>query len=152
VTVRTNCGEFTIRLDTDSAPRGTASFVALADSGFYDGTRFHRIVPGWIIQGGDPKGDSTGGPGYKTVDRPPRSARYTRGVVAMAKAEAERPGTAGSQFFVVTAADARLPPDYAVLGRVVEGLDVVERIGALGNRSHEPTEVVVVEGMSVRSS
>lgn len=152
VTVRTNCGDFTIRLDTESAPRTAASFVALARSGFYDNTTFHRIVPGFVIQGGDPKGDGTGGPGYKTVDRPPDDVRYTKGLVAMAKTEPEAPGTAGSQFFVVTAEDAELPPDYAVLGRVTEGLDVVERIGTLGDRSQQPTQTVVVEGMSVRAS
>ena len=152
VTVTTNCGDFTIRLDLAAAPRTAASFAALARSGFYDDTVFHRIVPNFVIQGGDPTATGTGGPGYQTRDVPPPDTRYTLGVVAMAKAGDEPPGTAGSQFFVVTGEDAGLPPDYAVLGEVTEGLDVVERIGALGDAQEQPTEVVVVTGMTVRSS
>ena len=149
VAVSTNCGSFTIRLDTAAAPRTAASFVALARSGFFDDTIFHRIVPGFVIQGGDPTATGMGGPGYKIVDRPPRGAQYTKGVVAMAKAGDERPGTAGSQFFVVTAPDAGLPPDYALLGRVSAGLDVVDRIAQLGDaasgQAGTPLEPVVVE-------
>jgi peptidyl-prolyl cis-trans isomerase B (cyclophilin B) len=152
VTVRTNCGDFTIRLDVAGAPRTAGSFVALARSGFYDGTVFHRIVPGFVIQGGDPTRTGAGGPGYQTVERPPSDARYTKGVVAMAKAENEEPGTAGSQFFVVTAERVDLPPDYAVLGRVTRGLEVVERIGRLGDAAERPMEVVVVQDMTVRAS
>ena len=152
-TVRTNCGDFTIELDVQSAPRTAASFVSLARAGFYDGTVFHRIVPGFVIQGGDPTGTGTGGPGYKTVDRPPAGASYKRGVVAMAKQADEPAGTAGSQFFVVTGADTGLPPQYAVLGRVTDGLDVVERIGKLGDpasgQAGTPTEPVVIEAVEV---
>src|SRR5207248_6300782 len=124
--VSTNCGSFTVALDVSAAPNTTASLVALAKAGFFDGTVFHRIVPGFVIQGGDPTGTGQGGPGYSTVDKPPTAARYTRGVIAMAKTQDEAPGTAGSQFFVVTGTDAGLHPDYAVVGRVVAGLDVVE--------------------------
>ena len=152
VTVSTNCGDFTIRLDVAGAPRTAASFAALAKSGFYDDTVFHRIVPNFVIQGGDPTATGTGGPGYKTRDVPAQDARYTKGVVAMAKAGDEPPGTAGSQFFVVTGEDVGLPPDYAVLGEVTDGLDVVARIGALGDAQEQPTEVVVVSGMTVRAS
>lgn len=153
VEIATNCGGFTIRLDVEGAPKTTASFAALAESGFYDNTTFHRIVPDFVIQGGDPTGTGSGGPGYKTVDRPPPSARYTRGVVAMAKTATEAPGTAGSQFYVVTAADAGLPPEYAIVGEVVEGMDVVERIGRLGEPATEqPTEPVVIESATVESS
>ena len=116
---------------------------------FFDGTRFHRIFPGFVIQGGDPTGTGTGGPGYTVVDRPPAGARYTRGLVAMAKTGAEPAGTSGSQFFVVTARDAGLPPDYALLGKVTRGLDVVERIGRLGNANEQPTRRVVIESMSL---
>jgi cyclophilin family peptidyl-prolyl cis-trans isomerase len=129
-TVATNCGTFVIELDAEEAPRTTASFVALAQDGFYDGLGFHRIAPGFVIQGGDPNGDGTGGPGYKTRDVPPDDVVYSEGVVAMAKGGDEPAGTAGSQFFVVTAADAGLPADYAVLGKVVRGMDVVKRIEA----------------------
>ena len=149
--ISTNCGSFTVALDLSDAPQTTASLVALAKSGFFDGTAFHRIVPGFVIQGGDPTGTGQGGPGYSTVDKPPAAARYTRGVVAMAKTQDEAPGTAGSQFFVVTGTDAGLPPDYAVVGRVVAGLEVVERIGQLGDPSTErPTQPVVISRVSVR--
>ncbi len=87
----TSCGSFTIRLDQKTAPNTAASFAALAENGFYDGTVFHRIVPGFVIQGGDPTGTGTGGPGYSIVDAPPENATYTRGVVAMAKTETSRP-------------------------------------------------------------
>ena len=150
--VTTNCGEFTIRLDPKASPKGAASFAALVEEKFFDGTTFHRIVPGFVIQGGDPTGTGTGGPGYSTVDTPAGDTVYTKGVVAMAKTGAEAPGTAGSQFFVVTAADAGLPPDYAVVGEVTEGLDVVERIGLLGGPDELPTQPVVVETMLLRTS
>jgi peptidyl-prolyl cis-trans isomerase B (cyclophilin B) len=152
VVVKTNCGDFTIELDLEAAPQATASFVALAEADYFDGTFFHRIVPGFVIQGGDPSGTGAGGPGYQTVDRPPAGTRYTKGVVAMAKTAAEPAGTAGSQFFVVTGDDIALPPDYAVLGQVTEGLGVVERIGILGDPSTElPTRPVVIEDMVVQS-
>ena len=149
VTVETNCGSFTIGLDLKSAPKTSASFVALARDGFYDGTVFHRIVPGFVIQGGDPAGTGAGGPGYKTVDEPLSDAKYTQGVVAMAKAGDEAPGTSGSQFFVVTGADAGLPPEYAVLGKVTKGLDVAEKIGRLGDAAEQPTETIVIRSMKV---
>jgi cyclophilin family peptidyl-prolyl cis-trans isomerase len=147
--VETNCGSFTIALDQKRAPATAASFVALARKRFFDGTIFHRIVPGFVIQGGDPTASGTGGPGYKTVDQPGPSTRYTKGVVAMAKTAAEAPGTAGSQFFVVTAADAGLPPEYAVLGTVTGGLGTVERIGKLGDAQEHPTETVEIEHVRI---
>jgi peptidyl-prolyl cis-trans isomerase B (cyclophilin B) len=149
VAINTNCGDFTIRLAVKTSPNTTASFASLVDKGFYDDTVFHRIVPGFVIQGGDPTGTGSGGPGYSTVDRPAPGTRYTHGVVAMAKTAAEPPGTGGSQFFVVTAADAQLPPDYAVLGKVVKGLDVVDKIGKQGDQATGgeglPTETVVIQ-------
>jgi cyclophilin family peptidyl-prolyl cis-trans isomerase len=149
--VRTNCGAFTIALDISKAPHTTASLVALAKSHFFDGTTFHRIVPGFVIQGGDPTGTGGGGPGYKTVDKPPDDASYRRGVVAMAKTGSEPSGTAGSQFFVVTGQDAGLPPQYAIVGRVLGGLDVVERIGQLGDPSTEqPTQPIVIQRVTVK--
>ena len=86
-------------------------------------------MPGFVIQGGDPAGDGTGGPGYSVVEAPPADLAYTKGVVAMAKTAVEDPGTSGSQFFVVTGEDAQLPPEYALLGKVTEGQDVVDLIG-----------------------
>ena len=147
--VQTNCGAFTIALDVKQSPHTTASLVALAKSHFFDGTTFHRIAPGFVIQGGDPTGTGGGGPGYKTVDKPPADAEYVRGVVAMAKTEQEPDGTAGSQFFVVTGQQTGLRPHYAVVGRVAAGLDVVERIGQLGDQSEQPTQTVVIKTMRV---
>jgi cyclophilin family peptidyl-prolyl cis-trans isomerase len=148
--VRTSEGSFTIRLDAADSPNTVASFESLARKGFFDGTVFHRIVPGFVIQGGDPTGTGTGGPGYTTVDPPPPDTRYTRGVVAMAKTQDEPAGSAGSQFFVVTGADAGLPPDYAVLGRVVSGLPVVLKIGRLGDpETEQPTRKVTVEKITI---
>jgi cyclophilin family peptidyl-prolyl cis-trans isomerase len=152
LTFETSCGTFTATLDTESAPNTSASLVALARDGFYDDTLFHRVVPGFVIQGGDPTQTGAGGPGYSTVDVPPADTEYTKGVVAMAKTELEAPGTAGSQFFVVTADDAALPPDYAIVGEVTEGLDVVELIGTLGDESQQPTQPIVVDTVSVTES
>lgn len=151
VTLVTNCGGFTIRLDVKDSPKATASFVSLVRRGYFLGTIFHRIVPGFVIQGGDPTGTGTSGPGYETVDPPPASTKYTEGVVAMAKTQAEAPGTAGSQFFVVIGPDAAtLPPDYAVLGHVTDGLDVAKRIGKLGDPTTEqPLRLVVIEKATV---
>ena len=146
VVMETGEGSFTIRLDTEAAPKTTNSFAYLVEEGFYDGLGFHRIVPDFVIQGGDPRGDGTGGPGFKTVERPPSGLGYERGVVAMAKSGDERPGTSGSQFFVVTGAGgASLPPEYALVGRVADGLDVVEEIGSLGGPDEKPNRTVVIE-------
>src|SRR6188472_3927599 len=92
--VQTNCGDFTIKLDPKLAPKTTASLVALAEDGFYEDTTFHRVVPGFVIQGGDPTGTGTGGPGYTTTDAPPPMTTYDKYVVAMAKTASEPPGTA----------------------------------------------------------
>ena len=106
--MQTSCGTFEIALDTKRAPKTTNSFAYLADEGFYDDLTFHRIVPGFVIQGGDPLGTGTGGPGYSVDEKPPANLAYTKGTVAMAKSSAEPPGRSGSQFFVVTGADAGL--------------------------------------------
>jgi cyclophilin family peptidyl-prolyl cis-trans isomerase len=147
--VETSCGSFTIRLDQTQAPKTAASLVSLAEVGFFDGTVFHRVVPGFVIQGGDPTGTGTGGPGYQTVDPPPVSATYTKGVVAMAKAGSEAPGTSGSQFFVVTGEDIGLPADYAIVGEVAEGLEAVLAIDRLGVGDGPPSMPVVIERISV---
>jgi cyclophilin family peptidyl-prolyl cis-trans isomerase len=144
VTFQTNCGSFTIRVAVKTSPHTAASFVSLVKHGFFNKTVFHRIVPGFVIQGGDPTATGTGGPGYETVDKPPASLHYTHGVVAMAKTAAEAPGTSGSQFFVVTVPNAQLPPAYALLGIVTKGLTVVDRIGKLGNANQQPTQVVEI--------
>jgi peptidyl-prolyl cis-trans isomerase B (cyclophilin B) len=150
-TVSTNCGDFEITLDAKRAPTTGGSFRALADKGFFDGTTFHRIVSGFVIQGGDPKGDGTGGPGYSVTEAPPQDLVYEKGVVAMAKTGAEPPGASGSQFFVVTAEDAGLPADYALLGKVTAGQDVVDKIGVVETdpATEKPREPVVISSVKV---
>ena len=155
VVFQTNCGSFTVQLNVRDSPNTTASFANLVKKHFFDRTVFHRIVPGFVIQGGDPTQRGDGGPGYTTVDTPPAGTKYTHGVVAMAKTQTQAPGTSGSQFFVVTAPNAGLPADYAVLGRVVKGLGVVDRIGKLGDPndpSGTPTEVVEIEKATLEVS
>jgi peptidyl-prolyl cis-trans isomerase B (cyclophilin B) len=153
-TVTTSCGSFTLRLSVKASPHLAASFVSLSRTKFYDDTIFHRVIPGFVIQGGDPTATGSGGPGYSTVDRPPRTLKYASGVVAMAKTPTEPRGTAGSQFFVVTGDASFLPPDYALLGTVVRGMDVVKKIGKLGQNTQEgtPTRIVVVRSISIKSS
>jgi cyclophilin family peptidyl-prolyl cis-trans isomerase len=149
--VETSCGTFEIALDVTRAPKTTSSFAYQVEQGVYDGTAIHRIEPGFVIQGGDPKGDGTGNAGYTVDELPPQSLSYTRATVAMAKSQAEPPGRSGSQFFVVTAADAGLSPDYALLGKVSAGLDVVERIEQLGGPGGEPTSPVVIDRITLGS-
>jgi cyclophilin family peptidyl-prolyl cis-trans isomerase len=148
--VATNCGSFAIELAAESSPKTVSSFVHLVEEGLYDGTAIHRIEPGFVIQGGDPLGDGTGGPGYFVDEAPPPHLSYTRGVVAMAKTEVEPPGRSGSQFFVVTAADAGLSPDFALLGRIRGGFDAIERIESLGTSSGKPRAPVVIERVTLR--
>jgi peptidyl-prolyl cis-trans isomerase B (cyclophilin B) len=147
--VQTSCGSFDIALDTKRAPKTANSFAYLAEEGFYDDLTFHRIVPGFVIQGGDPLGTGTGGPGYTVVEKPPANLAYTKGTVAMAKSSAEPPGSSGSQFYVVTGADAGLPPEYALVGKVDKGLDVVERIGKLGTPSEKPKQTILIEKITI---
>jgi peptidyl-prolyl cis-trans isomerase B (cyclophilin B) len=149
-TVDTSCGTFVIELDSKRAPRTGGSFVTLARRGFYDGLGFHRIAPGFVIQGGDPAGNGSGGPGYKVRERPPGDIVYSAGTVAMAKTGNEPVGTSGSQFFVVTGENANLPPDYALLGRVTKGLAVAHRIEDLASTSDgPPSRPVVIEKVTI---
>jgi peptidyl-prolyl cis-trans isomerase B (cyclophilin B) len=147
--VETSCGTFEIALDTERAPKTANSFAFLAEEGFYDDLIFHRIVPEFVIQGGDPEGTGTGGPGYKVEEKPPANLAYTKGVVAMAKSSAEPPGTSGSQFYVVTGADAGLPPEYALVGKVSEGMDVVEKIGGVPVNGETPKKPVLIETVTI---
>jgi cyclophilin family peptidyl-prolyl cis-trans isomerase len=153
VTMETNCGSFSFKIDQKQSPHASASFVALVQNGFFDRTVFHRIVPDFVIQGGDPTGTGTGGPGYETVDKPPANAAYNHGTVAMAKTASEPPGTAGSQFFIVTAVPStEEPPDYAIIGQVTKGIDVVDRIGRQGTEDGTPTQIVEIEKATVAVS
>lgn len=152
--VNTSCGVFEIELATARAPKTTSSFASLAEQGYYDDTPFSRIVRGFVIQGGDPTGSGSGGPGYSVDEPPPDDLSYLRGTVAMAKTPVEPPGRSGSQFFVVTApADAGLPPDYALLGFVTTGMDTVDLIEQLGEPSGAdapPIAPVVVNSIEIR--
>jgi peptidyl-prolyl cis-trans isomerase B (cyclophilin B) len=150
-TVETSCGSFTVALDVERAPRTVSSFAYLAREGVYNDTPFHRIVPGFVIQGGDPTGSGSGGPGYFVDEAPPRNLSYTQGIVAMAKTAAEPPGRSGSQFFVVTVPDAGLTPDYALVGRVSGGFDVVQRIEQLGTPSGTPSAPVLIRRVTIQS-
>jgi peptidyl-prolyl cis-trans isomerase B (cyclophilin B) len=147
--VQTSCGSFSIALDTDQAPKTANSFAYLAEEGFYDGLTFHRIVPEFVIQGGDPEGTGSGGPGYSVTEKPPANLSYTKGTVAMAKTSAEPPGRSGSQFFVVTGADAGLPAEYALVGKVSDGIEVVETIGKLGTAGEKPKQTVLIESVTI---
>jgi cyclophilin family peptidyl-prolyl cis-trans isomerase len=156
VTVQTNCGSFAFALDVKDSPKTSASFYYLARRGFFDGLTFHRVAAGFVIQGGDPNGDGSGGPGYQVVEPPPRGIHYVRGDLAMAKTQSDPPGASGSQFFVVTGADvtasAGLTPDYALLGKVVRGQQVVDAIGALPTnppQDGQPTPAVVMSKVTV---
>ena len=151
--VLTNCGEFEITLDSKRAPRTGGSFKTLVDKHFYDGLSFHRIVAGFVVQGGDPAGDGNGGPGYSVTEAPPEDLAYSKGVVAMAKTATEAAGTSGSQFFVVTGEDAGLPPDYALLGKVTKGQEVVDKIGVVEvGPDEKPVDPVVIRQIRITES
>ncbi|MEJ7825638.1 MAG: peptidylprolyl isomerase [Solirubrobacteraceae bacterium] len=151
--VKTNCASFRILLDVKRAPKTTASFAGLIRRRYFDGLTFHRIAkPGgndFVIQGGDPTGTGNGGPGYSIVEAPPKSTTYDRGVVAMAKAADEQPGTSGSQFFIVTADETQLPPEYALLGRILGDTTALRRIAALAADpvTDMPVDPVVIESI-----
>jgi peptidyl-prolyl cis-trans isomerase B (cyclophilin B) len=151
--LETAAGEIELEFFPEKAPRTVANFLALAERGFYDGLTFHRIVKGFMIQGGDPKGDGSGGPGYSIVESPPPDLTYERGVVAMAKTAIEDPGTSGSQFFVVTGDSTPLPPEYALVGKVTSGQEVVDLIGiAPVGPDERPVKPIVIESVEVAES
>jgi peptidylprolyl isomerase len=146
-TMVTSHGTMVIALDPLAAPKTVNSFVFLARYHYYDEVIFHRIIPGFVLQGGDPTGTGTGGPGYKFADELPAPGRYQVGSLAMANAG---PNTNGSQFFIISGSDGvRLPPQYALFGAVVSGGDVVTTINALGTRSGKPSERVVIESVTI---
>ncbi|MCW3039425.1 MAG: peptidyl-prolyl cis-trans isomerase cyclophilin type [Solirubrobacterales bacterium] len=154
VRMKTSCGDFEITLDVKAHPVTASSFGALAKAGFYDGLGVVRVVPGFVLQAGDPNGDGTGDAGYQVVEPPGNNAAYRKGVIAMAKTGADPAGASSSQFFVVTGPDAGLPPDYAIAGRVTKGLDVAEKIGSIppaGPDPSPPVEPVVIEKATLAS-
>lgn len=146
--IHTNKGDVTVRLFADESPNTVNNFVFLAREGFYDGVIFHRVISGFMLQGGDPTGTGTGGPGYKFADEldAARTHRYARGILAMANSG---PNTNGSQFFIMHA-DYGLPPQYNVFGKATDGLDVVDDIAAIStNRSDRPSEDVVINSIDI---
>ena len=146
-TMVTSHGTMEFLLDAASAPQTVNSFVFLARWHYYDGIVLHRIIPGFVLQGGDPTGTGAGGPGYRFDDELPKAGRYELGSLAMANAG---PNTNGSQFFIISGPDGmRLPPLYALFGKAVKGLDVVSAIDAVGSPSGKPRETVTIESLTV---
>jgi peptidylprolyl isomerase len=144
----TSLGTMTIALDAATAPKTVNNFVFLARQGFYDGVIFHRIIQGFMCQGGDPDGTGRGGPGYRFEDELPKPGRYEVGSVAMANAG---PNTNGSQFFIVSGpSGVRLPPQYSLFGKVVKGLDVVAEMEKVTTGpSDRPVEDVVINKVTI---
>ena len=149
-TMVTSKGTLEIALDHLAAPSTVNSFVFLARWHYFDGIVFHRVIPGFVLQGGDPTGTGTGGPGYRFNDELPKPGRYEVGSLAMANSG---PHTNGSQFFIISGPDGvRLPPLYSLFGKVVKGLDVVDAINAVGTSSGRPREDVVIESVTITES
>ncbi len=149
-TMQTTKGTMTIALDPVAAPRTVNSFVVLARYHYFDGIVFHRVIPGFVLQGGDPTGRGTGGPGYQFADELPKPGRYELGSLAMANAG---PDTNGSQFFVISGPDGmRMPPQYSLFGTGGSGLERVAAIEAVGTAGGTPTETVTIESVSITES
>jgi len=150
VTLHTSAGDITLALDSQNTPITTNNFLTLAQKGFYDKTIFHRVISGFMVQGGNPKGDGTGGPGYQFNDEP-ITGEYKRGTVAMANAG---PNTNGSQFFIMHA-DYALPKNYVIFGQVTAGLDVVDKIATApvtrsrSGENSQPVNPVIIESATV---
>lgn len=146
-TIRTSCGDIAVELYSQESPATANNFAFLAQQGFYDATVVHRVVPGFVVQMGDPTGTGTGGPGYRFPDElaAARNRGYPRGTLAMANAG---PDTNGSQFFVCLA-DVGLPPQYAVFGEVTGGMDVVDRIASVPLDGESPRQTVFVEQVTL---
>jgi peptidyl-prolyl cis-trans isomerase B (cyclophilin B) len=162
-TVETSCGTFVVQFDQKSAPNTVNSMVFLTRQKFYNGLTFHRTVKNFVIQGGDPKGDGSGGPGYTTLDPPPKDATYPVGTIAMAKSQNQPAGAAGSQFFVVTGSSANATlappgqgPQYTIVGHVTSGMDVVQKIEAQpragGASDGAPAQKIYIIKMTISES
>jgi len=125
-TITTKFGTITVKFFPDLAPMHVKNFITLAEAGFYNGTPFHRVIPGFMIQGGDPSGSGAGGPGYTIPAEFTRAKKHTAGILSMARTS--NPNSAGSQFFVMVADSPHLDGQYSIFGEVVEGMDVVNKI------------------------
>lgn len=147
--LETNKGTIEIELFEDRAPTTTSNFINLSEKGFYDGVIFHRVIPGFMIQGGDPTGTGRGGPGYTIKDEFHPSLRHDKpGMLSMANAG---PNTGGSQFFITVAATPWLDGKHAIFGQVVSGMDVVNQIVSVPrDASDKPREPVVIEHVTIR--
>jgi peptidylprolyl isomerase len=147
-TMETNLGTIVIALDPVKAPKTVNNFVFLAGYHYFEGVIFHRIIKGFVCQGGDPTGTGRGGPGYRFEDELPKAGKYEIGSLAMANAG---PNTNGSQFFIISGNDGtRLPPNYALFGKVVKGLDVVEAMqGTPTGAGDRPVDDVVIQSVTV---
>jgi cyclophilin family peptidyl-prolyl cis-trans isomerase len=144
-TIETSAGTMTAELFATEAPKTVNNFVFLARDGFYNGVIFHRVIPGFMIQGGDPTGTGRGGPGYRFDDEPVARS-YNRGILAMANAG---PNTNGSQFFVMHA-DYALPPNYTIFGRLSGGEDVLDKIATARTGAQDrPTEPVTINSVTI---
>jgi cyclophilin family peptidyl-prolyl cis-trans isomerase len=154
VTIETAEGDIEITVEADLSPIAVANFVALADCGYYDGVVFHRIVPGFVIQGGDPTGTGTGGPGYTITDEPV-TTEYARGTVAMARSS--QPDSVGSQFFIVLDDEAALSladpraNNYQILGSVTDGMDAVDGIANAAD-AESPSDPIEMDRVTVASA
>ena len=149
--METSMGTLTIALDAISAPRTVNNFVVLARYHYYDGVIFHRIIEGFVCQGGDPTGTGRGGPGYRFADELPKPGRYEVGSLAMANAG---PNTNGSQFFIISGPHGRrLPPQYSLFGKVVKGLDVVDAMQRVAtDRNDRPLTDVTINSVTITES
>ena len=143
--ITTSLGKITVALDTKDTPLTSNNFVFLAREKFYNNTIFHRVIAGFMIQGGDPLGNGTGGPGYQFADEP-ITKEYTRGVLAMANAG---PNTNGSQFFIMHQ-NTPLPKDYVIFGAVTEGLEVVDKIATTEVNGESPVKPVVIKTILIK--
>lgn len=141
----TNHGEVSVRFFAEDAPQTVNNFVFLAREGFYDGVSFHRVVPGFVVQGGDPTGTGRGGPGYRFRDELEKRRPYRRGTVAMANAG---PNTNGSQFFICLE-DVGLPHAYTIFGKVTAGMDAVDAIAALRLHGERPVDDAVIRSVTI---
>ncbi|HEY5274339.1 MAG TPA: peptidylprolyl isomerase [Acidimicrobiales bacterium] len=148
--METSKGSITFALDPIGAPKTANNFVFLARYHYFDGVAFHRIIPGFVIQGGDPTGNGTGGPGYRFGDELPKAGRYEIGSLAMANAG---PNTNGSQFFIISGqSGVQLPPLYALFGKAVSGLEVIPALEKAGTSSGAPRERVEIVSVTITES
>ena len=153
VTFQTTAGTFKAELYPEIAPNTVNNFISLVKKGFYDGTIFHRVIPGFMIQGGDPEGSGLGGPGYGIKGEFASNGwknplKHTRGVISMARSM--MPNSAGSQFFIMHKDAPHLDGDYAAFGKVVEGIEVVDEIaGVKTDRNDRPTTPVVMKTVRI---